>query len=63
MIMLQGSREDSSRYYNSDFVLDQRRVNIGYSQYKRAGYLKNFKADLYEDWFYLLFYFILKYID
>jgi hypothetical protein len=47
--MLQGSREDSSRYYNSDFVLDQRRVNIGYSQYKRAGYLKNFKADLYED--------------
>lgn len=49
MTMLQSSGEDPSRYYNGEFVLDQRRVNIGYAQYKKAGFPENFKADLRED--------------
>lgn len=48
MTMLQSSGEDPSRYCNSEFVLDQRRVNIGYDQYKKAGFPDNFKADLEE---------------
>jgi len=46
MTMLQSSGEDPSRYYNGEFILDQRRVNIGYNQYKKAGFSKNFRADL-----------------
>jgi hypothetical protein len=49
MTMLQSSGEDSSKYCNGEFVLDQRRVSIGYDQYKKAGFPKNFKADLGED--------------
>ncbi len=49
MTMLQSSGEDPSRYYNSEFVLDQRRVNIGYDQYKKAGFPKDFRADLKEN--------------
>ena len=48
MTMLESSGEDPSRYYKAGFVLDQRRVNIGYAQYKKAGFPKNFKADLGE---------------
>lgn len=49
MAMLQSGGEDPSRYYKEGLVLDQRRVNMGYDQYKRAGFPKNFRANLGKD--------------
>jgi hypothetical protein len=47
MILLQSSGEDPKRYFcNETRELDTRKVNMGYEQYKSAGFPEKFRSNL-----------------